>query len=121
MMLVKIDGMDKLERILKKIPDQARGAVKYSLRRISLDLKGKAMRRAPVKKGFLRRSAFSASDDRSLTVGFTEVYATRQHEETTWKHPKGGQAKYLEKPLEESLDSYIRVIEQAVAEAMGGT
>lgn len=31
-----------------------------------------------------------------------QPYAQRQHEELTWKHPRGGRAKYLEAPLFEN-------------------
>lgn len=37
----------------------------------------------------------------SAEVSFNTVYAARQHEELTWNHPKGGQAKYLEQPAHE--------------------
>jgi hypothetical protein len=36
-------------------------------------------------------------------VAFTAVYAARQHEEVTWKHPQGGQAKYLEAAFKELI------------------
>jgi hypothetical protein len=118
MMRISIDGDKELERKIAVWASQAPQAVARALARIVLDLRGKAQRLAPVTKGFLRRSAFSDSNATSGTVGFTEVYATRQHEETTWNHPKGGQAKYLEEPYKQNVDKYIKAIGDAVAKEM---
>ena len=60
-----------------------------------------------------------ASNTPTATIGYTEKYAHRQHEETGWSHPskknikKGievqsnGQAKYLEKPFRQNAKMYI--------------
>lgn len=103
------------------------------------DLLGRAQRLAPVQEGTLRASgtltisvngarfegAGAAAAARAAViaaarasgpikidaeVAFTEVYAARQHEELGWRHPKGGQAKYLEQPLLENADRYQRAI-----------
>jgi hypothetical protein len=36
-----------------------------------------------------------------------QVYAHRIHEELAWRHPRGGTAKYLERPLMEHYRDYI--------------
>lgn len=36
-------------------------------------------------------------------IVFDAVYAARQHEELSWKHPQGGQAKYLETAIKMHL------------------
>jgi len=89
------------------------------LRKITLDLKGKATRRAPVKKGDLRRSSFAESSDSEGVVGFTQPYATIQHEHLEFNHPKGGEAKYLHKPLQENEDRYRDMIKDALVKALG--
>lgn len=38
------------------------------------------------------------------------VYARRQHEETTWNHPRGGQAKYLQTAKDATKDEVEAVI-----------
>lgn len=118
MMQISIEGDRALTDRLKKWEGRAPNVVRRALRRIVLDLRGKAQRLAPVKKGFLRRSAFSESNATSGTVGFTEIYATRQHEETTWHHPKGGQAKYLEDPYRENLPKYLKSLEKDILESL---
>lgn len=45
----------------------------------------------------LARAVGSGEIVASVTVD--QPYAKRQHEELEWKHPRGGQAKYLEGPL----------------------
>lgn len=49
-----------------------------------------------------------------VEVAFNRVYAARQHEETTWHHPLGGEAKYLERPLAERAGRYNTIIERNV-------
>lgn len=106
------------------------------------DLLGEAQRRAPVEEGTLRGSgsiALIVNGTRfeghamlaaakaaaraaalagqpitvSAEVSFNTVYAARQHEETTWAHPKGGQAKYLAQPLAERAHRYEAAISAA--------
>jgi hypothetical protein len=83
------------------------------------DLLGEAQRRAPVEEGTLRASGDLDVDVGPggviVTVAFNTVYAARQHEETEWEHPKGGEAKYLENPLRERLPRYTRLAELELA------
>lgn len=79
---------------------------------------GKASQLAPIAEGTLR-----AAHDRKTTVhadgadvegSFSTPYAARQHEELGWRHPKGGQAKYLETPFNEASGRFEGVIAVAV-------
>lgn len=76
---------------------------------------GEAQRLAPIKEGSLRASA---ELDVAETVGsviatlsFNTVYAARQHEETEWHHPKGGQAHYLSEPFNRNASTLERALE----------
>lgn len=42
------------------------------------------------------------------------IYARRQHEETTWRHPRGGQAKYLEAAKEQGAPDAARIIQNHI-------
>lgn len=107
---------------------------------------GDAQRRAPIDEGTLRGSAelalvvngstFSgsgmieqatsaaiaaASGRRRVRItaelSFNTVYAARQHEELDWQHPKGGEAKYLQKAIQENsgrLGSLIEAGQRAI-------
>lgn len=64
---------------------------------------GEAQRRAPVLEGTLRASGNSEliaeGGSVSTVLSFSTPYAARQHEETEWNHPQGGEAKYLENAI----------------------
>lgn len=119
----------------------ARGALE-GLVRSAENLLGHAQRLAPLDEGTLRASGavvlivngsryegagarqlaeqavslaarYGAPVELSAEVSFSTVYAARQHEETTWDHPRGGQAKYLEGPLLANAARYQRVIAAA--------
>lgn len=117
-MTISVTGAAEFNKYMRRLAASAPKTSTIVLRKITLDLKGKAMRLAPVKKGDLRRSAFAENNDSEGTVGFTEVYATRQHEHVEYIHPKGGQAKYLEEPFNENQERYKDMIVQAIMGAM---
>lgn len=107
---------------------------------------GDAQRRAPIDEGTLRGSAelalvvngstfsgsgmieqataaaLAASSGRrrvriTAELSFNTVYAARQHEELDWNHPKGGEAKYLQKAIQENsgrLGSLIEAGQRAI-------
>ena len=51
-------------------------------------------------------------------VAYNTVYAARQHEETTWEHPRGGQAKYLEEPLRAMVPEFESRLAAAMRRAL---
>lgn len=76
---------------------------------------GEAVQRAPIKEGTLRRSvAVKHVDEQTVQVGFHTPYAVRQHEELGYRHPKGGQAKYLESVLTDNRDTILQILAQSV-------
>lgn len=93
-----------------------------AMRTIGEDLLGQAQRDAPVEEGTLRGSGQTHTTvfgDRVETeVSFDTVYAARQHEEVTWKHPKGGKAKYLEDNLKAMAPRYLAALAAAVRKAL---
>ncbi len=58
-------------------------------------------RLVPIEEGTLERSGLASVDEGQLraAVSYDTVYACRQHEEMSWSHDAGRQAKYLEQPL----------------------
>lgn len=63
-------------------------------------LLGEARAIVPLEEATLERSGVATVDRATMTaaVSFDTPYAVRQHEELTWKHLPGRQAKYLETP-----------------------
>ncbi|MGW8988720.1 minor capsid protein [Streptomyces zhihengii] len=53
----------------------------------------------PLEEGTLERSGRVVQDELEGAVTFDTVYARRQHEELSWRHAPGRQAKYLETPM----------------------
>lgn len=75
--------------------------------------------RAPVRDGALRGSGSTAVSGDEAAVGYSIIYAARQHEEIGWNHPNGGQAKYLETAVTAKSGEVGQIIAQAVKNAMG--
>jgi len=122
-MNIKVDGIDELNALLKAMPSEVNVAIQKELKTAMLDLQGKAQELAPVDTGALRGSALSDAEINGLNhvggyVSFNEPYATRQHEELEYMHPKGGEAKYLEKPLNENIQKYIARIGDKIRKAV---
>lgn len=69
----------------------------------------------PVLEGVLRASTFVhlpvEHDGEVLSgVGNNVIYAARQHEETGWNHPRGGQAKFMETAMNQNTDAVRQTI-----------
>lgn len=105
---------------------QAQALIKAGVRRgvqsAALDLLGKAQNLAPVDTGDLRGSGNTEFQDTAGgytgTVGFAAEYATVQHEDLTFEHPQGGQAKYLEEPYLENLERYKDALRNTIGEGL---
>jgi hypothetical protein len=117
-MIVKIEGLDDLQKILRKMPGAAEKAAMNQIEKAATDLQGKAQMLAPVDMGDLRGSAFTEVQGMEATVGFAEPYALKQHETIGYRHPRGGQAKYLEQPYKENLKKYVNSIGDAIRRAV---
>ena len=143
-------GLERaLKKAVKKSPEKAARAVMDSL----LDLAGKSASRAPVESGDLRNNCHATFGGATIyqnqqamptappniprvsgTVGYSLVYALRQHEELLWRHDRtdgyrrkdgstvnmiaGGEAKYLERPFDENQKKYAKRIQEAVKQTL---
>jgi hypothetical protein len=72
---------------------------------------GEARKLVPLDEGTLERSGRVVRDGLNGAVTFDTVYAVRQHEELTWKHLPGRQAKYLEQPMNSERDIVLRLMQ----------
>lgn len=69
----------------------------------------------PVLEGVLRASTFvhrpvEQGGEVLSGVGNNTIYAARQHEETSWNHPRGGQAKYMETAMNQNTEAVKQTI-----------
>lgn len=115
---VVILGIEKAVKAFQKRASNVKSFTPKAMRDIGQDLLGKSVERAPVDQGDLRGSGFSEVSGTETTVGFTAVYALRQHEELNYNHPQGGEAKYLENPLKENTPRYIKYLRDSVKKAV---
>lgn len=89
-----------------------------------LDLQNKSVQATPVDTGDLRASIVPNTEFEetpntvSKTFGTDLPYALKQHEDLTLNHPKGGGAKYLEKPFDENKYTYETKIKETVKNAL---
>jgi len=67
---------------------------------------------APHEEGDLERSGEVSKDEslETVVVSYDRPYAVRQHEELTWRHDEGKQAKYLEDPMTDEADTMLALI-----------
>ena len=71
----------------------------------------------PIEEATLARSGVASSEDQVAAISFDTPYAVRQHEELTWRHAPGRQAKYLEQPLTSSNKEIRELIARRVGKA----
>lgn len=92
--------------------DAITNATQDELMECGADLQGRSVQEAPVDTGDLRANCEVKEETLKVTVGYDLPYAMKQHEELDYNHPKGGKAKYLEDPFNESADNYIEHIRE---------
>lgn len=115
---VKLEGFVELTKKLNKSISEISSVVEDALLDCGNDLQQKAQDLTPVDTGALRASAFTEAEsgsNPSVIVGFEEEYAIFVHENLEAHHPVG-QAKFLEQPLKENSDKYVKYVRDKVQE-----
>lgn len=103
-----------------EITQRVNGASRAALGKGAAYLLAQAIPRTPIRDGPLRASGGTDVEDGRASVYFDTPYAARQHEEVGWRHPKGGQAKYLETAVLEERGNAQRIVAAEVRRALGG-
>lgn len=116
---IKLEGFIELTNKLNKSVSQISDTVQSALLDCGNDLQQKAVDITPIDTGALRASAFTEADRQgknpSVIVGFEEEYAIYVHENLEAHHDIG-QAKFLEQPLKENSDKYVKYVRDKVQE-----
>lgn len=115
---VKLEGFVELTNKLNKSVSQISDTVQSALLDCGNDLQQKAQDLTPVNTGALKASAFTEAEsgsNPSVVVGFEEEYAIYVHENLE-AHHNIGQAKFLEQPLKENSDKYVKYVRDKVQE-----
>ncbi|WP_297130809.1 hypothetical protein [Terrisporobacter sp.] len=115
-MSIEIKGLNELNAKLGQIAKIAPKATASELADVALDLGSKCSDAAPILNGDLRGDLANPRKEGDLDwkVGSDLPYTARQHEHTEYSHPKGGGAKFLEKPFRENVNKYIDAIGEAI-------
>lgn len=98
---------EKVEWNGDEISVELAGAVMAGLIAGGEYLLGASREIVPLEEGTLERSGAVSDDESELTVAvsYDTPYAVAQHEELTWRHAEGREAKYLEKPMTTERDT----------------
>lgn len=83
-------------------------------------LLGESRQLVPLEEGVLERSGTVVVDEEKLraTVVYDTPYSVRQHEEMSYRHAPGRQAKYLEQPMNTERDTMQALIAAQIRRAM---
>jgi len=134
------EGIDEVCNNLNLYDQKAVDAATHAMVENTEALLGKSMRIVPHDEGMLEGSGSArvqeeeiahGTDDGTMvqtgkapsvrpgvvitgTVSYNKPYALRQHEELSYRHKEGRQAKYLENPLKEFVREFAKNIADAV-------
>lgn len=116
-MTIEITGLKELNAKLRQLSKIAEQEAEKELADIALDLGSKASNEAPFKTGDLRGDLARPQRINKLSwkVGSSLPYTRRQHEHVEYRHPRGGGAKFLEKPFNANVKKYIDSIGEAIS------
>lgn len=80
-----------------------------------------ANRIVPIEEGTLLRSGVASMDEGQLraAVSYDTPYAVRQHEEMSYEHDAGRQAKYLEQPINSERGKVTELIAREIKRELG--
>lgn len=71
---------------------------------------GVAQQLAPLREGTLSRTGTVTTEGLNGAISFDTPYAVRQHEELSWRHLPGRQAKYLETPMNTERETMLALM-----------
>lgn len=113
-------AMSQVARILEQSFDNTA----EGMNDVVIDIGARAAERAPVETGALRGSmenSVEVKDGEIIgEIRFTEKYAAAQHEHVEFKHPQGGEAKYLERAAMEKADEVRAKMAEQLSQLFGG-
>ena len=109
---IKIDGFKEVYQKLGLLEEEIDKAALRGVKKLAEVILGESQQLVPVDTGLLKDSGLVSPDKKNqiVTIAYNTPYARKQHEDMTLNHPKGGQAKYLERPFNEKsgeLETYV--------------
>ncbi len=110
-----VEGEEKIRANIRALGKAYPEAMAAALYKLGVVIIAEGQRRAPVEFGVLRASAYVSPPEgvgvkANVELGFGTVYALPQHERTDYRHPKGGEAKYLEKAVNQYAPTSLQLL-----------
>lgn len=94
----------QIKPILSEFEKVAQDAMREAAR---AELK-RARELSPTLSGKSDKSGFVRVDDLTVQVGFTSIVSKLNHENLDWKHPQGGEPKFLETAANEvNIEAHV--------------
>lgn len=120
---IEVQGAEKAMQELRKLTKKYPEATALALYTEGFRTQREAMILTPREFGFLESGAYTAPPRREggryvVEVGYGAIYARRQHEETTWRHPRKGEAKFLEKAFNKNLVGFAERMGKRIRQAV---
>lgn len=105
----------------KPVSPAVRAAAVRGLGQGAEHILGESNKIVPLEEGTLLRSGATDVDPGALraSIYYDTKYAARQHEEMTWRHDPGRQAKYLETALNRNRGIAQKIIADTIRREVG--
>lgn len=121
---ITLEGSDDFIRALRNAQDEVMTVLTQALYAEANEIMSESQEIVPMKTGVLKTSGvvdlpYIQGDTVIVEMGYggaATPYATRQHEDLDLNHPNGKQAKYLETPLLE----HLQTMEQRLTDRVEG-
>lgn len=122
---VEISGDKEIVAELKRLEKVYPNAVGSAIYKLGVAIISDALPRTPVEYAPLRTSHYVSPPMRdkeksNVELGYGTVYAVAQHENRSFRHPRGGEAKYLEKAVRSVSPRALKLLAQWTEEAARG-
>ena len=113
---IKIDGFKETYKNLGLLEEEIEKAAMKGVRKLANNILAESQKLVPVDTGTLKDSGAISSDKKNsiVTISYNTPYARKQHEDNTLNHPKGGQAKYLERPFNEKSGDLEKIVGDSI-------
>lgn len=100
---LQIDGFKEIYKAMGLVEEEIAKAAIKGMRTTALNILGESQKLVPIDTGILQKSGSIKVNQGALTatISYNTPYALKQHEDVSLNHPKGGEAKYLERPFNE--------------------
>ena len=112
-----ISGLKEVYKNLDITEDEIIKAAKKGQKLLAQNILGESQKLVPVDTGTLQRSGHVTvvNDINNTTIiSYDTPYARKQHEDTTLNHPRGGEAKYLERPFNKKAGEFENFVSTEV-------